>query len=275
MMAANPTTRTTPTPPRRRRRAARGGRWRARAAQAWRGVTSVPPPLLTAALLVLLAIGLVAANAAHWVIRKPTELLLPVAGALVKTPAETWRSYAPLFRRYSTAAITPELLAALAQVESAGNPAAQTYWRWNPEAPDLFGIYRPASSSVGMYQMTDPAYADARRYCIRDHAVVAAPCGSDGLQLRVVPGDAVELTAVFLDRGVAAALGRHHGARPTPRQERDVAAILHLCGAGPARAFVARGFRLLPGGRCGDHDPAAYLAQVVAMEQRFLRLAAE
>jgi cell envelope opacity-associated protein A len=32
-----------------------------------------------------------------------------------------------VFREYSTAAITPELLAALAQVEGAGNPLARTY----------------------------------------------------------------------------------------------------------------------------------------------------
>jgi len=37
--------------------------------------------------------------------------------------------YGPLFRRHSTVVITPELLAALAQVEGAGNPVARTYWR--------------------------------------------------------------------------------------------------------------------------------------------------
>ena len=36
-----------------------------------------------------------------------------------------------------------------------------------------------------------------------------------------------------------------------------------------------RGFRLMPGEPCGDHDVAAYLAQIVAMKRRFLHLAAE
>ena len=49
----------------------------------------------------------------------------------------------------------------IAQVEGAGNPVARTYWRWrltwNP-----FAIYQPASSAVGMYQMTDAAFAEAR-----------------------------------------------------------------------------------------------------------------
>jgi hypothetical protein len=100
-------------------------------------------------------------NLVYQVLRKPTEVFAPVSAAFNKTPIETWRQYAPLFREYSTASITPELLGALAQVESSGNPVTSTYWRWrltwNP-----FTIYQPASSSVGMYQMTDAAFAEAR-----------------------------------------------------------------------------------------------------------------
>ena len=49
-----------------------------------------------------------------------------IRGALSKTPPETWRQYAPIFREHSTAVMTPGLLAALAQVEGAGNPLAIT-----------------------------------------------------------------------------------------------------------------------------------------------------
>jgi hypothetical protein len=59
-------------------------------------------------------------------VRKPAELFFPVSGALSKTPPETWRQYAPIFREHSTAVMTPGLLAALAQVEGAGNPLAIT-----------------------------------------------------------------------------------------------------------------------------------------------------
>ena len=90
-----------------------------------------------------------AANVIYQLVRKPTEMFFPVSGTLNKTPAETWRQYAPLFREHATATITPELLAALAQVEDAGNPVARTYWRWrltwNP-----FAIYQPASSARGL-----------------------------------------------------------------------------------------------------------------------------
>ena len=121
----------------------------------------------------LLLAGLIAValwwplNWAYQVIRKPTELFFPVSGALSKTPAQTWRSdwgavsgalsktpaqtwrsYGPLSRAHSTAIMTPDLLAALAQVEGAGNPVARTYWRWRPSW-NPFELYEPASSAVG------------------------------------------------------------------------------------------------------------------------------
>src|SRR6267142_211412 len=57
---------------------------------------------------------------------------------------------------YHVARKPTELLAALAQVESAGNPVARTYWRWRLSWNPL-AIYQPASSAVGTYQMTDAA----------------------------------------------------------------------------------------------------------------------
>jgi Transglycosylase SLT domain len=128
-------------------------------------------------------------------------------------------------------ATTPELLAALAQVESTGNPVARTYWRWqltwNP-----FAVYKPASSAVGMYQMTDAAYAEAARYCIRGNAVVDTDCGFTGLYTRAVPSHAIELAAVYLDHDVAAVLARAPDAAASPQQKQDLAAFIHLCGAG-------------------------------------------
>src|SRR5690242_10359103 len=92
------------------------------------------------------------ANGVYQVLHKPAELFFPVSDALFKTPSETWRKYQPLFRAHATAVITPELLAALAQVEGSGNPIARTYWRWQLTW-NVFELYRPASSAVGMYQI--------------------------------------------------------------------------------------------------------------------------
>jgi hypothetical protein len=125
-------------------------------------------------------------------------------------------------------------------------------------------FYQRASSAVGMYQMTDAAFAE------RDRIVSAATPSS-----RDVPSHAIELTAVFLDRDVAAILARRPDSAANQQQKQALAAIIQLCGAAPAKAFAHRGFHLIAGERCGDHDVAAYLAQVSAMTREFLRLAAE
>jgi hypothetical protein len=124
-----------------------------------------------------------------------------------------------------------------------------------------------------MYQMTDAAFAEARQACVRDHVVVE-DCWFTGLYSRVLPGHAVELTAVYLDRKVAAILARLPDAEPTARQRQDLAALVHLCGPGPAGGYARRGFRLAPGQRCGAHDPAPYLAAVDALARQFRRRAA-
>jgi hypothetical protein len=246
------------------------------------------------ALLVLLALPLairiiVAAvlliavwSAVNWtyqVIRKPTELFFPVSGSLSKTPPETWRQYGPLFREHATAVMTPELLAALAQVEGAGNPVARTYWRWqlswNP-----FRLYRPASSAVGMYQITDPTFLEARRFCIHDHVVVETgpwhewrSCWFNSLYTRVVPSHAVEMTSALLDRSVASTMARQRVGAATLQQKQDLAAIIHLCGAGPGDTYARHGFKLTPGQKCGDHDVKGYLGGVNAMKRQFARMA--
>jgi len=221
--------------------------------------------------LVALVAAVFTLNWVYQAFRKPAELLFPVSGTLAKTPAETWAQYAPLFRRYSTALISPQLLAALAQVEGAGDPMARPPWRWRAST-DPRQVYRPASSAVGMYQITDATFSEAKRYCIRDNAVLEEGCWFNALYMRVVPSHAVELTAAFLDRRVAALLARHRVAGST-EQKHNLAALIHLCGASAGEAYVRRGFRLSEKQRCGEHDVRAYLGRVNAMKRAFARLA--
>ena len=99
------------------------------AERALRTLRVAPLAVRIAAATVLLVALWAGVNWIVQVYRKPTEILLPVSGTLAKAPAETWREYGSLFEKHSTAVITPELLAALAQVEGSGNPVALTYWR--------------------------------------------------------------------------------------------------------------------------------------------------
>lgn len=229
------------------------------------------------ALLFALAVSL---NWIYQVIRKPTELFFPVSHALNKTPAETWRKYAPLFRKHSTAAMTPEFLAALAQIEGSGNPIVRTYWRLSLDR-DPLDMYKPASSAVGMYQITDGTFEQTRRYCVHHHVVVAdgpwddpRSCWFNSLYLRVIPSHAVEMTSAYLDRVVAGILARHGIRRATLQQRQNLATLAHLCGAGAANLYARRGLQLAPGQKCGDHSAQAYLAKVQTMRRVFAALAA-
>ena len=98
--------------------------------RARRNLARLPRAIRIAAVIAILFPLLALTNLAYHVIRKPTELFFFVGHRLDKEPAETWRQYGSLFRAYSISSITPELLAALAHVESSGNPVDRTYWRW-------------------------------------------------------------------------------------------------------------------------------------------------
>src|SRR4030081_3924182 len=233
-------------------------RWRQKARCARRKLAGVPRMVqITGVVAILLAV-VALTNIVYQVIHKPTELFAFVGHRLDKEPAETWRQYGALFRTYSTGTIPPELLAALAQGERSGNPVA---------------ISQPASSAVGLFQMTDGAYAEAARFCIRANAVTDTGCGF-GPYIRAIASHAIELASVYLDRNVAAVLARADMTAST-QQKQDVAAFIHLCGGGPATAFVRRKFRMLTDERCGDHLVAAYVSRVNAMKRQFVRLAAD
>jgi hypothetical protein len=249
-------------------------RWRRDTRWARRKFARAPRVVRIASIITILLALFALVNLVYHVIRKPTELFVFVGNALDKEPAETWRQYGASFRAYSTSTITPELLAALVQVESSGNPLDRTYWRWrwslNP-----FAIYQPASSAVGLTQMTDGAFAEAAPFCIRDHAVTDTGCGFASLYIRAIPSHAIELASIYLDRNVADVLARVPDAKPSPQQKQDLAAFVHLCGGGPATAFARRKFQMVADERCGDHIVASYVARVNAMKRQFARLAAD
>jgi hypothetical protein len=254
-------------------RAATRRRW-------WRTFRRWPLPMQIVVSVAVAAVLAVTINFVYQVVRKPTELFFPVSGTLYKSPAETWDEYEPIFRRHSTAVMTPEFLAALAQVEGSGNPIVRTYWKWSWR-PEPFEMYRPASSAVGMYQITDGTFEETRRLCIHDHVVVEDgpwndwdSCWFNSLYFRVVPSHAVEMTSAYLDRAVANAMRRHKIGSATLRQKQNLATLMHLCGVGAGNLYAKRRFKLAPGQRCGDHSAAGYLTRVDSMRRVFARLAA-
>ena len=168
-------------------------------------------------MLATILLFLLGANWTYHAVNKPTEIFFPLDHSLDKLPSETWKQYGSLFRKHATPVVTPELLAALAQVEGGGNPVARTYWRWHLTWNPL-EVYRPASSAVGMYQITDGTFQEATRYCIHNHRVVEDgpwhnpnSCWFNSLYSRVVPSHAIQLTSA--EQQEAAVVDAMHQAR--------------------------------------------------------------
>ncbi len=234
------------------------------------------PPLARAIIIpILLFLLWFGTNWLYHTLNKPSEIFFPLDRSLNKHPVETWKQYEPLFRENSTAIITPDFLAALAQVEGAGNPVARTYWRWQLSWNPL-EWYSPASSAVGMFQITEGTFGEAKRYCIHDHKVVEEgawhdwqSCWFNNLYTRVVPSHAIELTSAYLDRRVTELLGHSRLKTTTRRQKQDLAAVIHLCGAGAGRAYVARGLNLAAHQQCGAHNVSRYLKRLNVLKQGF------
>ena len=157
---------------------------------------------------------------------------------------------------------------------------ARTYWRWRWTWNPL-GWYQPASSAVGMYQITDGTFSEASRYCIHDHRVVEdgpwhdwQSCWFNSMYTRVLPSHAIELTAAQLDRRVSQALELHNIRSATIGQKQNLAAVIHLCGFGAGKAYALRRFRVEPHQHCGDHDLKSYLRRLNALKFGFQKPAA-
>ncbi len=236
------------------------------------------PPLVRVTLIpILLFLLWFGVNAAFQTYHKPSEILFPLDHSFNKHPTQTWKEYESLFHEHATAIITPEFLAALAQVEGGGNPVARTYWRWqltwNPLA-----LYQPASSAAGMYQITDGTFEAAKSYCIHNHQVVKEgpwhdlkTCWFNSLYIRILPSHAIELTAAYLDSRVTHTIGPQKMNRVPLQRKQDLAAVIQLCGAGAGRDYAARGYKLTLHQRCGDHEVSKYLARLHGLQDRFAK----
>ena len=222
--------------------------------------------------------GFFVLNWLYQAIRKPGELFAPISASFSKSPESTWQAYRSNFEKYSTSIISPEFLAALAQIEGSGNPIARTYWRWqwswNP-----FEIYRPASTALGMFQITDGTFVEARKYCIRDHEVLRdgpwydlRSCWFNSLYARNIASHSIEMTAAYLHQSVVNTLGARQSAKISLAQKQKLAAVIHLCGFKRGKTFVSQQFRITPDERCGTHSLRRYLSQIDLMQKRFGRL---
>ena len=72
--------------------------WRKHARWARHKLNAAPPAIRIVVIAATVLAVVSVTNLVYQVVRKPTEMLFPVSGAMNKMPAETWQQHAPLFR---------------------------------------------------------------------------------------------------------------------------------------------------------------------------------
>lgn len=216
--------------------------------------------------------GFLVINFAVQILRKPTEAL-GVVPTTAKTPYQTWQSYREEFVSSSTLIITADFLAAIAQTESAGDPVAQPPWvfRWTT---DLFKVYGPQSSAVGLMQITEGNYQEAKNYCIRE-GQVSTSCWFNWVYARFLPSHSIEMAAAYMHVQVERLVGASKISTVPVENLQRLAAIVHLCGKNRAPEFLRSNYRITRAfAPCGTHDPATYLKKVATFKRQFARMLA-
>ena len=212
-------------------------------------------------------------NWGYQVFQKPSELIALFNSGNFKSAKNTWEVYEDDFSENETSLITKYYLAALSQVESAGNALATPKWRWR-WTTDIRRIYAPASSSVGLFQYTRPTLVDAKRFCIHwGKSKQIGPwyqidsCWFNDLYTRLSASDSIEMTSARLDFYV-----RQLTEKTSIPNDQNLASIIHLCGLQKGKRFVRDGFKFRSFKMCGSHNAERYIHRVQQFKLKFQKM---
>lgn len=207
---------------------------------------------------------------AFHIYHKPSIILLPVSNSFNKLPNETWDTYKDYFNEYSSKTISPFLIAAIVQHESAGNPLAQTYWKWNWDV-NPFKWFAPASSSLGLMQMTSGTWEDAKKFCTLGGEVIREEGKKscwNFLASRLFPASNIRLASIryhYYLKKWKESLGVDN---LSSKLSRRFISVMHLCGVEKAFKWADKP-HLLKKRRCGGHSVREYLRSIARLERKF------
>lgn len=223
--------------------------------------SSTPPPRASRfagiGFVVKLAALYLFVNFVVQVVRKPTEIASLFSFSMYKTPTETWNSYKSYFQSSATEATPADFLAALAHIESNGNPWASPGWRFKINAR-IFDLYAPATTAVGLYQFLDETFRNAGI--------------GETFSNRLSPESSTRIAATYLNRELAKIIYEQKLQKTTNERKQILAAIVHLCGKQKAINFARAGYSWAAIGNCGAHDPQVYTQRVLSLKRTFGQL---
>ncbi|MCH2535573.1 MAG: lytic transglycosylase domain-containing protein [Bdellovibrionales bacterium] len=212
------------------------------------------------------------------IIQKPAHLLGFMSSYFYKTPYETWQSYHQDFKQYETITTSSYVLAAIAQVESSGNPIATPHWEWNLKNK-WHSLYAPVSSSVGLYQFTTPTFERAGTLCVHKGEIydkvepyqILHPCWWSRFGVRLSASSSIRAASAYLHKEVGELLRRFNMEHLGVKSRARLAMVVHLCGKYKA-ALLLKKRSLASLGYCGSHNVAQYIKKAERLIVKFKKL---
>lgn len=224
------------------------------------------------------ALLLVGINVIVQVILKPMEILRLLSWSKPKGYQQTWNAYGGSFQSFATPEIPAELLAAITQAESGGDPLSGPAWSFQV-TDKLSKIYSPASSSFGLLQMTEGTFDEAKNLCYVDGRVLPRTqianynfCWIHDFYLRAWPSHSIKLAALKLNYDLAEIQNEIKPKKLNQTQNSQAAAISHLCGVKRAIQVARRGFRFNQEPACGSHSIPHYISRILSYERQFKQI---
>lgn len=220
--------------------------------------------------MLMLTVFAVTTNFLWQIYQKPAEVVALLGWSKDKSHVSTWNNYAGFFNQHSTRLMTPQFLAALAQIESSGNPLATPQWKFRL-TDRLSRVFSPQSSSVGLYQFTSGTFDKAKKYCIKNGEAQSVNCWFNSVYTRVFPSHSIEVASAYLDTEVRR-LMKKHKKRLNLNMAQNLAGVIHLCGINKAEKYFQSGFNTNKIGECGTHNPRLYLKRLRQSRRAFNRI---
>tara|TARA_B100001248_G_C27399354_1_gene468667 strand:+ start:367 stop:1038 length:672 start_codon:yes stop_codon:yes gene_type:complete len=209
-------------------------------------------------------ITLFVANIGYAIYEKPWQILHPISKQFKKVPYHTWQEYQADFQKYASPQLSASFLAALAQSESAGNPWATVYWQVNLSR-EIYRIFHPASSALGLYQITQGTMKEMKKYCWENGKAIRGNCFWNRFRMRLSSYDSIYLTSAYLNYWV--------NRFPEYRNKEKMAALIHLCGIEKVRRHMHRYGKVSKIQRCGSHRIKNYLSRIRSYQSKMQQLA--
>jgi hypothetical protein len=200
-------------------------------------------------------------NAIYQIFLNPIHLFSFISKPFSKTPQQTWDAYSEIFQRQGDTRITPELLAAIAQVESAGNPLAAPPWQFSLST-DVAQLFAPASSAFGIMQITKGTFETMRKLAKEEGRPTP-------VMTRLRVEDSVQLSAIHLRRSIQDLIGDRGWDKLDRRRSTHLASVIHLCGPEVGKRLIKLQYRTERLPRCGSHWPEVYSNRVWELRQYF------